>query len=358
MAVKTLAQLKERFETGDTPTGQDFIDFLDSFLHGQLGNFPDPLPAVSGKNLLDIGEALPDPLPARSGENLTNINPGEYNVPGNMPIPSYATANTFVLTGDFTSGATDPADRIFLIGRRTRIQIGGAYEYTEVANAVFGAGITTVTTLDNMSGSPIEEVAVGVITPAASGGAVTGGIIGVPKINEKVFTTGDVKLTLKTVADTGWVLMDDKTIGNAASGATGRANADTVDLYTLLWNNTADADCAVSSGRGASAAADYAANKTIALPKTLGRALACYGAGSGLTSRALAKIVGTETHILTEAEIPAHTHSTIAESANQDDIAGGASGVYNGAGVTGSTGGGSAHNNMQPSVFLNVMIKL
>src|SRR3972149_2730731 len=56
-----------------------------------------------------------------------------------------------------------------------------------------------------------------------------------------VWSTGDVKLTLKTTADGGWVLMDDKTIGNAASGGTGRANADTVDLFTLLWNNTADA---------------------------------------------------------------------------------------------------------------------
>src|SRR3990167_7655526 len=31
------------------------------------------------------------------------------------------------------------------------------------------------------------------------------------------FTTGDVKLTIKTVADPFWVLMDDTTIGNAAS---------------------------------------------------------------------------------------------------------------------------------------------
>src|SRR5205823_5859794 len=77
----------------------------------------------------------------------------------------------------------------------------------------------------------------------------------------------------------------------------------------LLWTNTVDADCAVSTGRGASAAADYAAHKTIALPKTLGRALASYGAGSGLTSRALAHVVGEETHQLTIAELAAHTHT-------------------------------------------------
>jgi hypothetical protein len=78
--------------------------------------------------------------------------------------------------------------------------------------------------------------------------------------------------------------MDDKTIGNASSSATGRANADTVDLFTLLWTNVTDTWAPVSTGRGGSAAADYAANKTIALPKTLGRALAGYGTGTVVES--------------------------------------------------------------------------
>lgn len=176
------------------------------------------------------------------------------------------------------------------------------------------------------------------------------------------FSTGDVKLTLKTVADTGWVLMNDTTIGNAASGATGRANADTVALFTLLWTNTADAQCAVSSGRGGSAAADYAANKTIALPKALGRALATYGAGSGLTSRALALTTGVETHPLTIAELAAHMHTgtsingtsatagTVSNNGNANSTPGGW--------TSDSTGSGTAHQNMQPTLFLNTAIKL
>jgi microcystin-dependent protein len=211
------------------------------------------------------------------------------------------------------------------------------------------------------------------------------------------FTTGDVKTTLKIVADSGWVLMDDKTIGNNASSATGRANDDTEALFTLLWNNTANADCAVSTGRGASAAADFAANKTIALPKTLGRALAGYGSGSGLTARALAAITGVESHVLTEAQMPAHTHAFTGVAHNHTiNINGGVgeavgtapattanalanstqvenegiwhrttggqnSVVMNNTTPTGtnaSMGSGSAHPNVQPTVFMNFMVKL
>lgn len=175
------------------------------------------------------------------------------------------------------------------------------------------------------------------------------------------FSTGDVKLTIKTVADSGWVLMNDTTIGDASSGATGRANADTSSLFALLWANTADADCAVSTGRGGSAAADYAAHKTIALPKALGRALATYGTGSGLTARAMAKVLGVETHPLTIAELAAHTHtgtSNTGVSATAQTVSTNGNNPSAGGWTSDSTGSGTAHQNMQPTLFLNTMIKL
>lgn len=98
------------------------------------------------------------------------------------------------------------------------------------------------------------------------------------------WSTGDVKLSTKTAADGGWVLMNDGTIGNAASGATTRAHADTAALFTHLWTVAADKECPVSGGRGASAAADYAANKTLKLAEAVGRALAIYGAASQVAS--------------------------------------------------------------------------
>ncbi len=185
------------------------------------------------------------------------------------------------------------------------------------------------------------------------------------------WSTGDVKLTLKSVADTSWVLMNDGTIGNAASGATTRANADTEALFTLLWTNIIDAWAPVSTGRGASAAADYAANKTITLPRTLGRALAVSGSGATLTARVLGEYLGAETHTLVTGEMPSHAHaeyttdgatgkSAAYEGSGTDNTIApsGTGGIGNGTLDTGSAGGGGAHNNMQPSSFFNVMIKL
>ena len=108
----------------------------------------------------------------------------------------------------------------------------------------------------------------GIANPAPP---VAGGGGGIVVSQEQVFNTGDLKWTMTSAILTGFVRMNLRTIGSAASGATERANADTSALFTYLWNNCVDAEAPVSSGRGASAAADFAANKTIGIPTMQGR---------------------------------------------------------------------------------------
>ena len=88
--------------------------------------------------------------------------------------------------------------------------------------------------------------------------------------------TGVIDHFFGTTPPAGWVTRNGETIGSAASGATNRANADTEALFAHIWgetSNTGDFVIQDSSGspttRGASAAADFAANKRMPLPDDL-----------------------------------------------------------------------------------------
>lgn len=210
------------------------------------------------------------------------------------------------------------------------------------------------------------------------------------------FTTGDVKSSFKTTADPGWVAMNDGSIGSAASGATTLAAATTLQLFALLYGNVVDAWAPIQTSTGSATtraaqgagATAFAANCRLVLPKALGRALCAAGAGAGLTSRALGQNLGEETHQLTVPELASHPHPAgILDDGHShgndgSKISGGGS-IQAGGGfvtsgvtinpattgvlvtdglgnvnVTASTGGNVAHNNMQPSLFLNPFIKL
>lgn len=243
----------------------------------------------------------------------------------------------------------------------------------EIAHAVEEAGVS----LDKMNNSQLAQ-AIRVIASQATG-----------------WGTGDVKLTMKVTADAGWIMCNDGTIGNTGSAATTRANDDCKPLYFLLWNGVANAQAPVSGGRGASAQSDWSAGKTIGLTKMLGRALGIAGGGSSLTSRLLGEVLGTETHVLTNAQMPAHNHGvsdpghahSVADpghahliggsfngsgtSSNGGYLVPGGTNVATSASGTGigiyaaatgvstqNNGSGQAHPIMQPTTFLNVMIKL
>lgn len=81
------------------------------------------------------------------------------------------------------------------------------------------------------------------------------------------------------------------------------------------------------------------------------------GSGTATLANSVGSVGGAETHTLTTPEIPAHTHSYTQAGATAGplDLSSGTSqpGTVN----TGSTGGGGAHNNMQPSAVVLKIIK-
>jgi hypothetical protein len=301
-----------------------------------------------------------------------------------------------------------------------------------------GLTLNTVCTIDIATPS----LYVGTITPGQDIDTfdMIDGVINVPR-------TGDIQTSLRAIAPGGFVAMNDGSIGNPASNATTRSNNDTLPLFKLLWDNVSNSYAPVqdSTGtpvaRGATAVADFIANRKILLTKTVGRVLASSGqatlassiTASGTSSLAivdassfytgvpviltgtmpaglslattyyviyinattiqlastlanavagtavavtgsstftatitysnwsLGQFIGEESHALITTEIPSHTHSFkggqgTSGPANFPTVL--ANDMNTTSAGIGNTGGSAAHNNLQPTSFVNYFIKL
>jgi hypothetical protein len=202
-----------------------------------------------------------------------------------------------------------------------------------------------------------------------------------------VFSTGDIKTRYDTSAITGWVRANGRTVGNAASGGTERANADTEDLFVFLYN--LDTNLSVSGGRGANAAADYAANKNIALPDYRGRVIAGFddmgnslagrlNATGGMSGTGIGGAGGEQIRTLLTANLPAYTPAgtisvagtvpynagtayNVSAGATTLATAGSATGItVTSATFTGTSQGGTstAFQIVQPCMYATIYLKL
>lgn len=283
------------------------------------------------------------------------------NGSGTHSIPNTFSAGAEIQSGPVNANFSDVASEI--TGSLPRDGQAGMTGQLKAASGSASApglsfGSDTDTGFYRKAGDTIGIVAGG--TEVA-----TIGTSGLTDANSNVVTgipTGSMMMFGATTAPTGWVRLNGRTIGNASSSATERANADTSSLYSFLWTNYGDSVCAVSSGRGASAAADYAANKAIALPDMRGRGpFGLDDMGNSAASRLGAVITssttngasgGTETHTLTQAQLPSANLSSGNLSASTS-LTNGTSQLQSN-GVTQATAGGSTYSNLGTGVAATI----
>lgn len=212
-----------------------------------------------------------------------------------------ATATTLTINSNYTGGS--PGNMAFMVERGNLPNTGFRWNETDDFWEVTNDGSTFI---------PILQQPVGMITPFAG-----------------------------STAPTGWLLC----YGQAVSRTT------YAGLFTVLGTAYGTGDGSTTfnlpdlRGRfplGKDNMGGTAANRVI------------NAAGSSLSGSA-----GAETHTLTTAEMPAHTHDL--QFAIQSFGSNGFS-IWNNVGTTNSqattsTGGGGAHNNMPPYLTLNYLIK-
>ena len=261
---------------------------------------------------------------------------------------------------DFVSGENITAAKLNnLVDGATFL--GGAGQATddstlEVNDGVGGDGSLRVKDLGITSAKLADDA---VIESKIADNAVTASKIA-PSAATAIMPVGGVLPYAGATSPTGWLLCSGKTIGNVGSGAD-FASADYETLFDLI-----------KSYYGNAGTEDWASGDTVLLPDLQGRVIAGKDDMSGTSADRLTDLTGgvngdslgdtggSETHQLLEAELPSHSHSYLRPNVLTIGATGTPSGNYvDGASAvsTGSTGSDQAHNNVQPTIILNYIIK-
>lgn len=200
----------------------------------------------------------------------------------------------------------------------------------------------------------------------------------------------------------GWIIANGTTIGNVGSAATQRANADCAFAYAYFWNKFSNTQCPVTGGRGANAAADFAAGKPIATLNMQGTGIIGVDGMGGTPTGLLngvpvvsggatipGSVLGENLHALIVAELAAHNHG-VTDPTHKHNLISAAFGANNSLGYISTTslgtnvggggafggfdtfsianaatgisinsnGSGTAHNNVQRSMLVYWFMKL
>jgi microcystin-dependent protein len=308
-------------------------------------------------------------------------------------IPSSTTINGYI--GDLTDEITNSMDRDGKAIMRAAMKMGG-FKITGLAD---GSLLTDAVTVGQMTTAAQGGVSSVATTVAGTADAITAAFtppFPAYATNMQFFfkATGPNTVTAPTINLDGLGIRTIKRQGGAAlalgdipaAGYICECFYDGTDV--ILLNPQLNAQLTVLTGlvfdwAGATAPAGYLlcdgaavsrttyaalfaviggtygvgnGSTTFNVPDCRGRASIGVGTGSGLTFRALGGQIGEENHLLSIAEMPSHNHQNFTALQAGNNIQGGSNwNVFSS--VTGNTGGGGVHNNMQPSIGLNKIIK-
>lgn len=135
---------------------------------------------------------------------------------------------------------------------------------------------------------------------------------------DSVFATGDTKWRYGTGLRAGWLRCNGRTFGSSLSGSDESSADNNENLFLYLWGF---ASITVVTGKGATAADDWAANKKMNLPDLRGRApFGLDDMGNAAAARitggtTLGAAGGTQAETLDVTKIPAHDHGAVTGAA-------------------------------------------
>jgi microcystin-dependent protein len=154
--------------------------------------------------------------------------------------------------------------------------------------------------------------------------------------------TGTIVAFAGTAAPTGWLLCDGSEVSRESYA----------ELFTAIGSLYGDGDGV----------------NTFNLPDLRGRTPIGAGQGLGLSDREVAETVGAESHALSVSELPPHNHTSTVFNPVGDLNQNGLSGLavrggpqvpsaFGASQPSDDTGGGEAHDIMQPSLAVTFLIK-
>lgn len=277
-------------------------------------------------------------------------------VSGQLPLANGGTgANLSDPNADRILFWDDSAGAMTWLTAGTGLSISGTtLSATGSGGTVTSVGLSVPTWMGAASGSPVTTsgtlgvTSVQVSPHAFLAGPSAGASVDVPGWRTIVLAdlptipgvcpTGSMIMWPTGTAPTGWLICD----GSAVSRTT------YADLFTLIGTT-------FGAGNGST---------TFNLPDFRRRApVGAGGTGSGTLGNAVGNTGGAETHTLTTSEMPSHSH--LGRRSVTTFLAGGTTygfpqrddGGFTSDGATQSTGSGTPHNNMQPSLVVNFIIK-